>query len=54
MIPTSLWPDDSLTKQYDLSLLDTVLEDLKPLTEPLLRSGFYIESFGLLNHIETS
>ena len=49
MIPTSLWPDDSLTKQYDLSLLDTVLEDLKPLTEP-----FYIESFGLLNHIETS
>ena len=22
--------------------------------EPLLRSGFYIEPFGLLNHIETS
>ena len=29
-------------------------EYLRLLIEPLLRSGFYIESFSILNHIETS
>ena len=47
---------------YDLNLLDTInfsqflcdLEDLRALIQPSLRSEFYIESFGLQNHIETS
>ena len=46
----------SNTKLYDLSLFNQFLcdfEDLSALIEPSLRSGFHIESFGLLNHIET-
>ena len=44
----------SNTKVYDLVRHCLVgfydLEDLRALIEPLLRSGFYIESFSLLNH----
>lgn len=44
---TSLWPEDSYTKLYDLKLLDVVyvcdLEDLRAVIEPLLCSRSYIE-----------
>ena len=47
----------SNTKLHDLDLFSWFLCDLEDLSapiEPSLPSGFYIESLGLLNHIETS
>jgi hypothetical protein len=57
-IPTTSYPQDvTAFYYYDLNLLDTVLEVStwfrKPQgsVESLLRSGFYIEPFDLLNHV---